>query len=59
MEQTPTFAERTVALRNVAEQLRAFAETVMLEVQRMEAAQSRFRARVEKRPASRRPHSRE
>ncbi len=49
MEHTPTFTDRTTALRNVAEQLRAFAETVMLEVQRMEAAQSRFQQRVGKR----------
>jgi hypothetical protein len=57
MENKPSFVERTQALRHVAEELHAFrdilaqqlsgfADTIMLEVQRMEAAQSRFQKRV-------------
>jgi len=50
MEQ-PTFAERTATLKLVAEHLKQYAEIVMSEAVRMEAAQVRFRARVEKRPS--------
>lgn len=57
MENKPSFVERTQALRHVAQELHAFrdilaqqmsgfADTIMLEVQRMEAAQSRFQKRV-------------
>lgn len=57
MENKPSFVERTQALRHVAEELHgfgdtlarqmsAFADTIMLEVQRMEAAQSRFQQRA-------------
>lgn len=57
MENKPSFVERTQALRHVAEELHAFgdtlarqmsafADTIMLEVQRMEVAQSRFQQRA-------------
>lgn len=51
METTPSFGERTAALKKVAMQLREAAETVLTEAQRMEAAQSRFQQRVGKRTA--------
>lgn len=38
----PSFKERTALLRDGALQLRAIAETVLAEVQHMEAAQTRF-----------------
>lgn len=38
----PTFPERTALLREAAQHLRAISETVLAEVQRMEAAQQRF-----------------
>jgi hypothetical protein len=48
----PTFAERILALKDIAGQLRSFAETIALEVQHMEAVQSRFQHRVSKRAES-------
>lgn len=48
MDNTPTFAERIVALRQCAVSLRAAAELVMSEAQRMDAAQERFMQRAEK-----------
>lgn len=50
---TLTFAERTAALKGVAAQLKACAETVLAEAQRMEAAQNRFAQRVGKRTSAR------
>lgn len=41
----PTFPERTALLREAAHQMRAASETVLAEVQRMEAAQQRFSQR--------------
>jgi len=38
MANNPTFAERTLALKDAAKQLHAAAEVVLLEAQRMEAA---------------------
>ena len=51
----PTFAERTAALKSIAENLRTFAETIMREAQHMEVAQSRFQQRVERRMSPRQP----
>jgi hypothetical protein len=45
----PSFAERTANLRETAYRLKECAETVLTEVQHMEAAQTRFAARREKR----------
>jgi hypothetical protein len=42
----PSFAERTVALKDTAMQLKTCAEAVLREAQRMEAAQIRFTERV-------------
>ena len=44
-----SFAERTALLRKTAFELKAASETVLAEVQRMEAAQERFAARGSKR----------
>lgn len=49
----PTFAERTAALKETADQLKACAETVLAEAQRMEAAQKRFDQRVGPRTGNR------
>ncbi|HZP75412.1 MAG TPA: hypothetical protein VFB45_04650 [Pseudolabrys sp.] len=51
--ETPSFGERIEALKEIATALRQFAETIMIEAQRMQAVQSRFRERVEKRSAGR------
>jgi hypothetical protein len=51
----PNFAERIAALKQVAKELQQCAETVLAEVQRMEAAQSRFAQRVGKRPSASKP----
>jgi hypothetical protein len=48
----PTFAERTDALKQTALQLKACAETVLAEAQRMEAAAKRFAQRVGKRSSA-------
>lgn len=45
----PTFAERTAATKQTAEQLKACADIVLAEAQRMETAQSRFAQRLGKR----------
>lgn len=45
----PTFGERIQALKNIANQLRSFAETILLEAQHMEAIQSRFQERMSNR----------
>jgi hypothetical protein len=42
MDNNPTFAERTKLLKETAQQLKSAAETVLAEVQHMEAAQARF-----------------
>jgi hypothetical protein len=42
----PTFPQRTAALKDAAAQLKACAETVLAEAQRMEAAQKRFAEHV-------------
>lgn len=42
---SPSFAERTETLRRTAFALKEAAETVLAEVQHMEAAQQRFAAR--------------
>ena len=47
----PTFAERTAAMTEAAEQLKTCADTVLAEAQRMEAAQSRFQRRLHQRTA--------
>ena len=49
METQPTFAERTAALKEVAVQLRTFAELIMREAQRMDAAGQRFANRSARR----------
>lgn len=41
-----TFAERTAAMKQAAEQLKACADLVLAEAERMEAAQKRFAQRV-------------
>jgi hypothetical protein len=41
-----TFPERTAAMKQAAEQLKACAEVVLAEAQRMEAVQTRFAQRV-------------
>lgn len=43
--QQPSFAERTETLKRTAFALKEAAETVLAEVQHMEAAQQRFAAR--------------
>jgi len=48
MEQQ-SFADRIQTLKQIAEHLRSYAETIMTEAQRMEAVQSRMSARNEKR----------
>jgi hypothetical protein len=48
----PTFPERTAALKDAAAQLKACAETVLAEAQRMEAAEKRFAQRIGKRTTS-------
>lgn len=45
MDNQPGFGERTALLRKAALDLRSIAETVLAEVQHMEAAQARFAAR--------------
>lgn len=49
----PTFAERTAAMKQAAEQLKVCADIVRAEVERMEAAQKRFAQRVGTRTGSR------
>ena len=49
----PTFAERTAAMKEAAQQLKACAETVLAEAERMEAAQKRFAQRVGTRGSAR------
>lgn len=44
-DKQPSFAERTETLRRTAFALKEAAETVLAEVQHMEAAQHRFAAR--------------
>lgn len=48
-----SFAERTALMRKTAFDLKAAAETVLAEVQRMEAAAERFAARGNKRSGAR------
>ena len=49
MDNQPNFAERTAKLKATAYALRDAAETVLAEVQHLEAAAKRFQARGEKR----------
>lgn len=49
-----TFAERIQTLKDIAEHLRSYAETILIEAQRMEAIQNRFADRGEKRFTPRR-----
>jgi hypothetical protein len=49
MDNQPSFAERTAKLKATAYALREAAETVLAEVQHMEAAAKRFQQRGEKR----------
>lgn len=44
-DKQPSFAERTETLQRTAAALKEAAETVLAEVQRMQAAQQRFAAR--------------
>ena len=46
MDNQPNFAERTAKLKATAYALREAAETVLAEVQHMEAAAQRFQRRV-------------
>ena len=55
MEEYTTFAERIRAIKDMAGQLRSFAETLDIEAHRMEAAQSRFEKRLAKRTISAKP----
>jgi len=48
MHNQPNFAERTERLKKTAYLLREAAETVLAEVQHMEAAAVRFKGRVDK-----------
>jgi hypothetical protein len=48
MDNQPNFAERTAKLKATAYALREAAETVLAEVQHMEAAAKRFQERVER-----------
>jgi hypothetical protein len=49
MDNKPTFTERVTVLRETAYKLREAAETVLSEVQHMEAAAKRFEQRADKR----------
>jgi hypothetical protein len=49
MDNKPSFGERVTVLRETAYKLREAAETVLAEVQHMEAAAKRFQQRGEKR----------
>ena len=49
----PTFAERTAAMKQAAEQLQACADIMLAETERMEAAAKRFAQRVGTRGSAR------
>jgi|SRR5262245_12462739 len=53
MDNKPSFAERVTLLRETAYKLREAAETVLAEVQHMEAAAKRFNERSERRSSRR------
>jgi hypothetical protein len=53
MDNQPSFAERAKLLRESALHMQTWAEVVLAEAQRMEAAQMRFSLRTEKRGAAR------
>jgi hypothetical protein len=56
--ENPTFTERIATLKEIATQLRTFAETILVEAQRMEGVRARFKERVSKRSGSPRPQRR-
>ena len=53
MDKQPNFAERCNKMKQVASILKDCAEAVMLEAQHMEAAQVRFKERVDKKMSAR------
>jgi hypothetical protein len=53
MDNQPNFTDRIERLRKTAFALKDAAETVLAEVQHMEAASARFKQRVEKKTSAR------